>query len=119
MPVSLKWLSKLKEDVKAVERVRRKIAKEDSYFRTLLSFENLFKTSLITEAEKTKRDKRQIERALDVMPLPKRSRGPNEEVAILIPGDEAEEGAEPMNIACLLRVVPFMNNINDEAHMKL
>lgn len=62
--------------------------------------------------------KRQIEGALDVTPLPKRPRGPSDE-AILIPGDEDEEGSEPVNIACPRKVVPAVNCFIDGAQMEL
>lgn len=59
--------------------------------------------------------KRQIEGALDVTPLPKRPMGPNEVAVILIPGDEAKESAELVNIPCPSRVVPFINSVVDES----
>ncbi|CAB4272301.1 unnamed protein product [Prunus armeniaca] len=37
--------------------MRSKIAEDDRYVKTLLSFSNLFKASLIDEAEKTRREK--------------------------------------------------------------
>ncbi|CAB4269247.1 unnamed protein product [Prunus armeniaca] len=57
--------------------------------------------------------KRQIEGALNVMHLPNRPRGPNEYAAILIPGDEVEGDAEPVNVACPRKVVPFVNCMID------
>lgn len=63
--------------------------------------------------------KRQIKGALDVMPLPKRLRGPNEVVVVLIPSDEAEGDAGPMNVACPRKVVLFMNSVIDNAQMEL
>lgn len=63
--------------------------------------------------------KRQIEGALDVTPLSKRLKGLNEDVAILIPGDEAEGEVEPVNVACPRKVVPFVNCIIDDAQMEL
>ncbi|BBH02610.1 hypothetical protein Prudu_013237, partial [Prunus dulcis] len=55
--------------------------------------------------------KRQIEGALDVTPLSKRPKRLNKDAAILIPGDEAEEEAEP--------VVPLINCIIGDAYMEL
>ena len=74
---------------------------------------------IVREAYLQVTGKRQIEGALDVTLLLKRPRGPNEDVAILIPGDEAEGEAEPVNVACPQKVVPFVNCIIDCAHMEL
>ncbi|CAL8993994.1 unnamed protein product [Prunus brigantina] len=63
--------------------------------------------------------KRQIKGALDVVSLPKRLRGPNEVVAVLIPSDEAEGDAGPMNVACPRKVVMFVNSVIDSAQMEL
>lgn len=63
--------------------------------------------------------KRKIEGALNVTPLPNRPRGPNEDATILIPGDEAEGNAEPVNVVCPWKVVPFINCIINGAQMEL
>ncbi|CAL2257390.1 unnamed protein product [Prunus armeniaca] len=63
--------------------------------------------------------KRVIEGALDVTPLPKRPRGPNEEVIVLVPDDEEDADAEPVNVACPRKVVPFVNCYIDGAQMEL
>ncbi|CAL9011528.1 unnamed protein product [Prunus brigantina] len=54
---------------------------------------------LIREAHLQVTGKRVIEGALDVTPLPKRPRGPNEEAAVLV-SDEEDVEAEPVNIVC-------------------
>lgn len=51
-------------------------------------------------------------------PLPKRPKGPNDEVAILIPY-EAKNGAELVNIVSPPMVVGVLNNFIDEAQMEL
>ncbi|CAL8991909.1 unnamed protein product [Prunus brigantina] len=63
--------------------------------------------------------KRVIEGALDVTPLPKRPRGPNEDVAVLVPDDEEDAEAGPVNIACPRTVVPFVNCVIEGAQMEL
>ncbi|CAB4268847.1 unnamed protein product [Prunus armeniaca] len=73
---------------------------------------------LIREAHLQATEKRVIEGALDVTPLPKRPKGPNEEAAVLV-SDEEDAKAEPVNIACPRKVVPFMNCFIDDAHMEL
>lgn len=52
-------------------------------------------------------------------PLSKKLRGLDETAEILIPVDEVEEGAKPMNVGCLSRVVSFKNNVIDKAKMGL
>ncbi|CAL2247430.1 unnamed protein product [Prunus armeniaca] len=59
-----------------------------------------------------------IEGALDVTTLPKRPRGPNEEPVVLV-SDEEDAEAEPVNIACPRKVVPFVNCFIDGAQMEL
>lgn len=49
--VSLKRPIPTREDVRAIERVRNKIAEDDRYFKALLSFGNPFKVGLISDAE--------------------------------------------------------------------
>ncbi|CAL9024587.1 unnamed protein product [Prunus brigantina] len=63
--------------------------------------------------------KRQIDGALDETSLPKRTRGPNERAAILIPGDEAEGDVGLLNVACPRKVVLFMNFVIDGTQMEL
>lgn len=55
--VSLKRPSVMKEDVRTIKRVQSKIAEGNRYFKTLLSFGNLFKAGLIEYAKKTEREK--------------------------------------------------------------
>lgn len=59
--------------------------------------------------------KRLIEGAFDVMPISKQLQGSNKEVTILIPKDEAEECAKPVNTIYSPRVVGIVNNFMDEA----
>ncbi|CAL9029546.1 unnamed protein product [Prunus brigantina] len=59
---------------------------------------------LIREAHLQVTGKRVIEGPLDVTPLPKRPRGPNEDVAVLVPDDEEDAEAGPVNIACPRKV---------------
>ncbi|CAL9020896.1 unnamed protein product, partial [Prunus brigantina] len=68
---------------------------------------------LVREAHRQITGKRVIEGTLDVTPLPKRPRGPNEDVAVLVPDDEEEAEAGPVNIACPRKVVPFVNAFID------
>ncbi|CAL9017963.1 unnamed protein product, partial [Prunus brigantina] len=49
----------------------------------------------------------------------RRPRGPNEDVAVLVPDDEEEAEAGPVNIACPRKVVPFVNAFIDGAQMEL
>lgn len=63
--------------------------------------------------------KRQIEGPLDVTPLPKRPRGPNEGTSVLIPDDEGEGEEGPVNVACPRKAVPFINCMIDGAQMEL
>ncbi|CAL8991544.1 unnamed protein product [Prunus brigantina] len=74
---------------------------------------------LVREAHLQVTGKRVIEGPLDVTPLPKRPRGPNEDVAVLVPDDEEEAEAGPVNIACPRKVVPFVNAFIDGAQMEL
>ncbi|CAL9015108.1 unnamed protein product, partial [Prunus brigantina] len=74
---------------------------------------------LVREAHRQITGKRVIEGTLDVTPLPKRPRGPNEDVAVLVPDDEEEAEAGPVNIACPRKVVPFVNAFIDGAQMEL
>lgn len=55
LSVSLKRPSVSKEEVRAIDRVREKVAEEDRFHKTLLNFRNLFKAGLITEAEFSRR----------------------------------------------------------------
>ncbi|CAL8102300.1 unnamed protein product [Prunus armeniaca] len=73
---------------------------------------------LIREAHLQVTEKRVIEGALDVTLLPKRPRGPNEEAAFLV-SDEEDAEAEPVNIACPQKVVPFVNCFIDGANMEM
>lgn len=66
---------------------------------------------VIREANLQAIRKRHIEGALYVTPLPKRSRRPNEDAAVLIPDNEAEDNVEPVNVACPWKVMPFVNTI--------
>ncbi|KAI5326015.1 hypothetical protein L3X38_035089 [Prunus dulcis] len=114
--VSLKWPTASKRDVETIESVSSKIAEEDRFFKNLLDFSNLLKAGMISEPEHNRKEKernveeeknktevevvreaylrvigkRQIEGAVDLTPLPKRPMEPNEDSAILIPGDEME-----------------------------
>ncbi|CAL2256644.1 unnamed protein product [Prunus armeniaca] len=60
-----------------------------------------------------------LEGALDVTPLSKRPRGPNEEAAVLVPDDDEDTEAAPVNIACPRKVVPFVNCFIEGAQMEL
>ncbi|CAL9017598.1 unnamed protein product, partial [Prunus brigantina] len=53
---------------------------------------------LVREAHLQATGKRVIEGALDVTPLPKRPRGPNEDVAVLVPDDDEDTEAGPANM---------------------
>ncbi|CAL9019421.1 unnamed protein product [Prunus brigantina] len=74
---------------------------------------------LVREAHLQVTGKRVIEGALDVTPLPKRPRGPNEDVAVLVPDDDEDTEAGPVNIACPRKVVPFVNCVIEGAQMEL
>lgn len=74
---------------------------------------------LIQEAHLQVTGKRVIDGALDVTPLPKRSREPNDEAAVLVPDDEKDADAEPVNMACPRKVVPFVNCFIEGAQMEL
>ncbi|CAL2270942.1 unnamed protein product [Prunus armeniaca] len=73
---------------------------------------------LIREAHLQVTGKRVIEGALDVTPLSKRPKGPNEEAAVLVPDDDEDTEADPVNIACPRKVVPFVNCFIEGAQMK-
>ncbi|CAL9007146.1 unnamed protein product, partial [Prunus brigantina] len=64
---------------------------------------------LVREAHLQVTGKRMIEGALDVTPLPKSPKGANEDVAVLVPDDEEDAEAGPVNIAYPRKVVPFVN----------
>ncbi|CAL9006208.1 unnamed protein product [Prunus brigantina] len=74
---------------------------------------------LIREAHLQVTGKRVIEGALDVTPLPKRPRGPNEDAAVLVLDDDEDTEADPVNIACPRNVVPFVNCFIEGAQMEL
>ncbi|CAL2278561.1 unnamed protein product [Prunus armeniaca] len=69
--------------------------------------------------EKWVTGKRVIKGTLDVTPIPKRQRGPNEDAAVLVPDDEDEADAETVNVVCPRKVVPFMNCFIDGGQMEL
>lgn len=74
---------------------------------------------VVREAHLQMTGKRQIEGPIDVTPLPKRPRGPNEGTSVLIPDDEVEGEEGPVNIACPRKAVPFINCMIDGAQMEL
>ncbi|CAL8133328.1 unnamed protein product [Prunus armeniaca] len=74
---------------------------------------------LIREAHLQATGKRVIEGALDVTPLPKRPRGLNEEAAVVVPDDDEDVEAEPVNIACPRKVVSFVNCFIEGTQMEL
>ncbi|CAL9000619.1 unnamed protein product, partial [Prunus brigantina] len=74
---------------------------------------------LVREAHLQVTGKRVIEGALNVTPLPKRPRGPIEEATVLVPDDDEDTEAEPVNIACPRNVVPFVNCFIEGAQMEL
>ncbi|CAL2257640.1 unnamed protein product [Prunus armeniaca] len=73
---------------------------------------------LIREAHLQVTGKRVIEGALDVTPLPKRPRGPNEEAAILV-SDEEDAEAEPVNITCPRKVAGRAFHLQATANMEM
>lgn len=54
-----------------------------------------------------------------MIPLSKQPRGPNEDAAILIPGDEADEDARPVYVACPQKVVSFVNSVIAGSQMEM
>ncbi|CAL9000868.1 unnamed protein product [Prunus brigantina] len=74
---------------------------------------------LVREAHLQVTGKRVIEGPLDVTPLPKRPRGPNKDVAVLVPDDDEDTEADLVNIACPRKVVPFVNCFIEGAQMEL
>ncbi|CAL8994054.1 unnamed protein product [Prunus brigantina] len=74
---------------------------------------------LVREAHLQVTGKRVIEGALDVTPLPKKPRGPNEEAAVPVPDDDEDTEADPVNITCPRKVVSFVNCFIEGAQMEL
>ncbi|CAL2238722.1 unnamed protein product [Prunus armeniaca] len=147
--VSLKRPTASKWEIEAIERVRSKIAEEYRFFKNLLGFVNLFKAGYEevarvvssleeegwpSEAEDkaTTSGRRGFGGAGDCGRAPQgekdgRSLGRHgglplshrEKAAILILDDEAEGDAEPVNVVCPRKVMPFVNYMIDRAGMKL